>query len=134
VSTGQLTQFVLYALMATTALTSLSDVVGSLQTVALDRTAGEILDTPRRSSAPESPRFAHPPLGVVAFDHVDSPTKRVTTSPSWPPRLQRQARRDRRLVAPRARQDDGVRLVQRFFTTSTPGAFWSTASTSATPN
>ncbi|MEP7241199.1 MAG: ABC transporter transmembrane domain-containing protein [Devosia sp.] len=72
VTTGQLTQFMLYALMATNALTSISEVLGSLQTVAgsTERLV-EILDTPAAIVSPAQPvAMPSPPLGTVAFEHV----------------------------------------------------------------
>jgi ATP-binding cassette subfamily B protein len=72
VTTGQLAQFMLYALMATNALTSISEVLGSLQTVAgsTERLA-EILDTPIGIVAPAMPTpLPSPPLGTAAFEQV----------------------------------------------------------------
>ncbi len=72
VTTGQLTQFMIYALMATNAFTSISEVLGSLQTVsgATERLI-EILDTRPGISAPAHPRaLPAPPLGTLAFEDV----------------------------------------------------------------
>jgi ATP-binding cassette subfamily B protein len=72
VSTGQLTQFMIYALLATSAFTSISEVLGSLQTVsgATERLF-EILDTKPGIAAPANPvALPIPPLGTVAFDGV----------------------------------------------------------------
>jgi ATP-binding cassette subfamily B protein len=72
VSTGQLTQFMIYALMATSAFTTISEVLGSLQTVsgATERLF-EILDTTPGIAAPANPvALPSPPLGTVAFEHV----------------------------------------------------------------
>jgi ATP-binding cassette subfamily B protein len=73
VTAGQLTQFMIYALMASNALSSLSEVAGSLQQVAgaTERLA-EILDTEPGLKQPATPRpFPEPPLGIVAFENVD---------------------------------------------------------------
>ncbi len=72
VTSGQLAQFMLYALMATNALTSISEVLGSLQTVAgsTERLV-EILDTPASILAPAKPQsFPVPPLGTIQFQDV----------------------------------------------------------------
>jgi ATP-binding cassette subfamily B protein len=72
VTTGQLTQFMIYALMATNALSSISEVMGSLQTVsgATERLI-EILDTKPGIVAPASPvALPVPPLGTIAFENV----------------------------------------------------------------
>ena len=72
VSTGQLTQFMIYALMATSAFTTISEVLGSLQTVsgATERLF-EILDTKPGITAPVNPvALPAPPLGTVAFENV----------------------------------------------------------------
>jgi ATP-binding cassette subfamily B protein len=72
VTTGQLTQFMLYALMATNAFTSISEVLGSLQTVAgATERLIEILDTEPGITAPAEPRpLPTPPLGTLAFENV----------------------------------------------------------------
>jgi ATP-binding cassette subfamily B protein len=72
VTTGQLAQFMLYALMATSALTSISEVLGSLQTVAgsTERLI-EILDTkPSILSPARAQPMPMPSLGIVAFEDV----------------------------------------------------------------
>ena len=72
VSTGQLTQFMIYALMATNSFTMISEVLGSLQTVsgATERLF-EILDTPPGITAPAHPvALPAPPLGTIAFEQV----------------------------------------------------------------
>jgi ATP-binding cassette subfamily B protein len=72
VSTGQLTQFMIYALMATNAFTMISEVLGSLQTVsgATERLF-EILDTTPGIAAPANPvALPTPPLGTVTFENV----------------------------------------------------------------
>ncbi len=73
VSTGQLTQFMIYALMATNSFTMISEVLGSLQTVsgATERLF-EILDTEPGIAAPANPvALPDPPLGTIAFENVD---------------------------------------------------------------
>ncbi|MEO6015592.1 MAG: ABC transporter transmembrane domain-containing protein [Devosia sp.] len=72
VTTGQLTQFMIYALMATNAFTSISEVLGSLQTVAgATERLIEILDTKPGIVAPAKPTtLPQPPLGTIAFEHV----------------------------------------------------------------
>jgi ATP-binding cassette subfamily B protein len=72
VSTGQLTQFMIYALMATNAFTLMSEVLGSLQTVsgATERLF-EILGTKPRIEAPARPvALPVPPIGTIAFENV----------------------------------------------------------------
>ena len=72
VSTGQLTQFMIYALMATNAFTLMSEVLGSLQTVsgATERLF-EILGTRPGIQAPANPvALPTPPLGTLAFERV----------------------------------------------------------------
>src|SRR5690606_28131944 len=70
---GQLAQFLVYALMASGALTNVSEVLGSLQTVAgSTERLTEILDTPIAITDPEKPvALPQPPLGTVAFDKVN---------------------------------------------------------------
>jgi ATP-binding cassette, subfamily B, bacterial len=73
VTAGQLAQFMIYALMASNALTSLSETAGTIQTVAgaTERLA-EILDTRPNLEPPANPKpFPEPPLGTIAFEHVD---------------------------------------------------------------
>ena len=73
VTAGQLTQFLVYALMASGALTNVSEVLGILQTVAgATERLTEILDTEATITDPEHPvALPSPALGTVAFDHVD---------------------------------------------------------------
>ena len=73
VTAGQLAQFMIYALMASNALTSLSETAGTFQTVAgaTERIA-EILDTRPDLAPPVHPKaLPEPPLGTLAFEHVD---------------------------------------------------------------
>lgn len=73
VSTGQLAQFLVYALMASGALTNMSEVLGTLQTVSgSTERLMEILDTDSEITDPPAP-IALPkvPLGTVAFENVD---------------------------------------------------------------
>jgi ATP-binding cassette subfamily B protein len=69
---GQLAQFMIYALMATNALSSISEVMGSLQTVAgATERLIEILDTEPGIVAQANPvPMPRPPLGTIAFDDV----------------------------------------------------------------
>lgn len=69
---GQLAQFMIYALMATSALSSISEVLGSLQTVAgATERLIEILHTdPVIISPANAAALPVPPLGTVAFEHV----------------------------------------------------------------
>src|SRR5690606_17901617 len=69
VSAGQLAQFLVYALMASGALTNVSEVLGSLQTVAgATERLTEILDTQAEIVDPVHPvALPNPPLGTVAF-------------------------------------------------------------------
>lgn len=72
VTAGQLTQFMIYALMAASALASISEVWGALQTVggATERLF-ELLDTPASIKAPPSPvPLPMPPRGTLAFEGV----------------------------------------------------------------
>ena len=73
VTAGQLGQFLIYAMMASTALTNVSEIFGSLQTVAgATERLVEILQT--RSSMPiaQKPRaLPVPPVGTVEFQNVD---------------------------------------------------------------
>ena len=69
---GQLAQFMIYALMATNALSSISEVMGSLQTVsgATERLI-EILHTKANITETAHPAvLPSPPLGTIAFEHV----------------------------------------------------------------
>ena len=73
VTAGQLAQFMIYAFMASNALTSLSETAGSIQTVAgaTERIA-EILDTTPQLGQPAHPKaLPKPPRGTLAFDNVD---------------------------------------------------------------
>ncbi|MHA6690775.1 ABC transporter transmembrane domain-containing protein [Devosia sp. A449] len=73
VTAGELTQFMIYALMASGALTNISDVLGTLQQVsgATERLT-EILDTEPTIKDPAQPiALPQPPLGTVAFQQVD---------------------------------------------------------------
>jgi ATP-binding cassette, subfamily B, bacterial len=73
VTAGQLTQFLVYAMMASGALTNMSEVLGTLQTVtgSTERLM-EILDTDARIREPSNPvALPQPPLGTVAFREVD---------------------------------------------------------------
>tara|TARA_R110002124_G_scaffold114535_13_gene269295 strand:+ start:2191 stop:4011 length:1821 start_codon:yes stop_codon:yes gene_type:complete len=73
VTAGQLTQFLIYALMASGALTNVSEVLGILQTVAgATERLTEILDTEASIKDPDDPvALPVPALGTVAFEHVD---------------------------------------------------------------
>jgi ATP-binding cassette subfamily B protein len=73
VTPGELTQFMMYALMASNALTNLSELMGTLQTVAgATERLVEILDTEPSIKAPETPvTMPEPPLGTVRFEGVD---------------------------------------------------------------
>ncbi len=73
VTAGQLTQFLVYALMASGALTNVSEVLGTLQTVAgATERLTEILDTEAVIRDPENPvDLPAQPLGTVSFDHVN---------------------------------------------------------------
>jgi ATP-binding cassette subfamily B protein len=73
VTAGQLAQFLVYALMASGALTNVSEVLGQLQTVAgsTERLI-EILDTePGITIAADPKPMPEPPLGTLAFENVD---------------------------------------------------------------
>jgi ATP-binding cassette, subfamily B, bacterial len=73
VTAGQLAQFLIYALMASGALTNVSEVLGTLQSVAgsTERLV-EILDTePQIEVAANPVAMPVPPLGTVVFEHVD---------------------------------------------------------------
>jgi ATP-binding cassette subfamily B protein len=72
VSAGQLAQFMVYALMASGALTNVSEVLGTLQTVAgSTERLTEILDTDAAIIDPKHPvALPTPPLGTVTFDKV----------------------------------------------------------------
>lgn len=72
VTPGELTQFMMYALMAANALTNLSEIMGTLQTLAgATERLVEILDTEPAIRAPADARtLPDPPLGTVQFDAV----------------------------------------------------------------
>jgi ATP-binding cassette subfamily B protein len=72
VSAGQLAQFLIYALMASGALTNVSEVLGTLQAVAgsTERLI-EILDTDSKIVVAARPTpLPQPPIGTLAFDAV----------------------------------------------------------------
>ena len=73
VTVGELAQFMIYALMATNALSSISEIMGVLHTVAgATERLVEILDTAPTIKAPANPvALPNPPLGTVAFESVD---------------------------------------------------------------
>jgi ATP-binding cassette subfamily B protein len=72
VTAGELTQFMIYALMATNALASISEIFGTLQTIAgATERLVEILDTKSTIRWPETPTaLPEPPLGTLAFENV----------------------------------------------------------------
>lgn len=72
VTAGQLAQFLVYALMASGALTNVSEVLGNLQSVAgATERLTEILDTDAEIVDPVAPvALPEPPLGTVTFDKV----------------------------------------------------------------
>ncbi len=72
VTAGQLGQFLIYAMMASSALTNVSEIWGSLQTVAgATERLVELLETPAAIAAPPQPvPLPVPALGTLAFDHV----------------------------------------------------------------
>lgn len=72
VTAGQLAQFMVYALMASGALTNVSEVLGTLQSVAgSTERLTEILDTDAAIKDPAHPvALPVPPLGTVEFDGV----------------------------------------------------------------
>jgi len=73
VSAGQLIQFLIYAIMASAALTNMSEIFGSLQTVAgATERLVEILETETMMPEPENPlSMPEPSLGTVEFSDVD---------------------------------------------------------------
>lgn len=73
VSAGELAQFMIYALMASSALTNLSELFGILQMLAgATERIVELLDTRASIVAPAAPRaLPEPPLGTVEFEGVD---------------------------------------------------------------
>lgn len=72
VTTGQLAQFLVYALMASGALTNVSEVLGTLQTVAgSTERLTEILATDVNIADPHAPvALPQPALGTVGFENV----------------------------------------------------------------
>ncbi|WP_108397928.1 ABC transporter ATP-binding protein [Devosia submarina] len=72
VTAGQLAQFMIYALMASSSLTNFSEVLGMLQTIAgSTERLTEILDTEATIKDPAHPvALPNPPLGTVTFEHV----------------------------------------------------------------
>jgi len=73
VTAGQLTQFMVYAIMAAGSMTNVSEVWGLLQTIAgSTERLFEILDTEPAIKSPERPlAMPSPPEGRIAFDAVD---------------------------------------------------------------
>ena len=73
VTAGQLAQFMIYALMATSALQGVSDILGTLQTVAgATERLIEILDTKSQLPVLANPdKLPTPALGTVTFQDVD---------------------------------------------------------------
>ncbi len=73
VSAGQLIQFLIYAIMASAALTNMSEIFGSLQTVAgATERLVEILETKTIMPEPENPlSMPEPALGTVEFSDVN---------------------------------------------------------------
>ena len=72
VTAGELTQFMFYALMGTNALAGISEIFGTLQTVAgATERLVEILDTKSTIRWPDKPtQLPEPPLGTLAFEDV----------------------------------------------------------------
>lgn len=72
VTPGQLAQFMMYALMASNSLTNLSELMGTLQSVAgATERLVEILDTEPDIQAPANPvPLPEPAIGTVAFENV----------------------------------------------------------------
>lgn len=81
VTAGQLAQFMVYALMASGALTNVSEVLGSLQTIAgSTERLTEILDTEAAIEDPKNPiALPQPSPGTVAFDRVSFSYDPTTT-------------------------------------------------------
>ncbi len=73
VSAGQLGQFLIYAMMASLALVSTSEIFGSLQTVAgATERLVEILQTKSIMAIAKNPqKLPEPPLGTVRFERVN---------------------------------------------------------------
>ncbi|MEO8881899.1 MAG: ABC transporter transmembrane domain-containing protein [Devosia sp.] len=72
VTGGQLAQFMIYAVMASNAISGLSDLAGSIQSVAgATERLIEILDTEPNLKQPALPTpFPDPPLGILSFENV----------------------------------------------------------------
>jgi ATP-binding cassette subfamily B protein len=72
VTAGELAQFMIYALMASSSLAALSEVTGTLQTVAgASERLVELLGTAATITAPAHPRaLPEPSPGTIAFEHV----------------------------------------------------------------
>ncbi|KKB76052.1 ABC transporter [Devosia soli] len=83
VTAGQLAQFMVYALMASGALTNVSEVLGTLQSVAgSTERLTEILDTEAAIEDPKSPKpLPVPSLGTVEFDRVSFAYDPSATTP-----------------------------------------------------
>lgn len=73
VTPGQLAQFMIYALMASNSLSALSELMGTVQSVAgATERLVEILDTRSVLDQPANPKpFPTPALGTVTFEAVD---------------------------------------------------------------
>ncbi len=73
VTTGELMQFMIYAMMASSALTNMSDIWGNLQTVAgATHRLIEILQTKPELKIAKNPiAMPNPSLGSLAFENVD---------------------------------------------------------------
>lgn len=73
ITIGELVQFVIYSMMAAGALTSLSEIWGTLQQIAgsTERIV-ELLETQAELEAPpDAVAMPAPPLGTLGFDHVE---------------------------------------------------------------
>jgi len=72
VTVGELTQFMIYALMASSSLTSVAEIWGTLETLAgATERLVEILDTESALPLPAQPKILpQPPLGTLAFEGV----------------------------------------------------------------
>jgi len=73
VTYGELMQFMIYAFMASSALTNMSDIWGNLQTVAgATERLIEILQTEPELKNKENPdELPNPPIGTIEFENVD---------------------------------------------------------------
>lgn len=73
ITVGELSQFMIYAMMATGTLTGISEILGTLQTVAgASERITEILDTEPTIETPVKPlTLPEPPLGTVTFEDVE---------------------------------------------------------------